>query len=340
MTVTKDVIAHFDWSSFILQELCEEIHEFKKDSQKSKRKQSKTIGGCLYFLMLFCFQNFPLGDVIPSQHESPMAFWTDEKVKNRVLVEKRSKKGLLVVHTTYARLLSNLQQEMLALQHTLSEEGHHEGDAPNKHPSTSEESDDDNGHDIEEGDDIDEGDQAKNIIDVEEIPQNGEETPHVDAGLSGEQGEDAADPKHQSEPVQQEVKEPGLELRRSQRLITMVAKTLVADQLEHGGVVHRHIFTADFMAKMISAERKWTVESNVAEILPKHVGYNIGDCHFIFGPTLFLNHWFCYVLDTTMMVFYALDSLVENITYYRMQYEKGTFNQIANQEKAKKEIIP
>ncbi|KAI9070603.1 hypothetical protein K1719_047430 [Acacia pycnantha] len=155
MAVTKDAIAHFDWSSFILQELCEEIHEFKKDSQKSKRKQSKTVGDCLYFLMLFCFQNFPLGDVIPSQHESPMAFWTDEKVKSKVLVEKRSKKGLLVrvkprqplpqasvppstsfdpdtilthpvVRTTYARLLSNLQQEMLALQHTLSEEGQHE----------------------------------------------------------------------------------------------------------------------------------------------------------------------------------------------------------------------
>ncbi|KAI9113841.1 hypothetical protein K1719_015092 [Acacia pycnantha] len=199
IAVTKDAIAHFDWSSFILQELYEEIQEFKKDSQKSKRKQSKTVGGCLYFLMLFCFQNFPLGDVIPSPHESPMAFWTDEKVKSRVLVEKRSKKGLLVrvkprqplpqasvpplpqasvppstsfdpdtmlthpvVRTTYAQLLSNLQQEMLALQHTLSEEGQHE-----------------------------------------EIPQHGEETPHVDGGLGEEQ----------------EVKELGLELWRFHRVI-------------------------------------------------------------------------------------------------------------------------
>ncbi|KAI9114660.1 hypothetical protein K1719_014358 [Acacia pycnantha] len=316
-----------------------------------------------------------------------MAFWTDEKVKRRVLVEKRSKKGLLlhgkprqplpqasvpllpqasvppstsfdpdtmlthpVVRTTYTRLLSNLQQEMLALQHTLSEEGNFEGDAPNNQPTTSEESDDDDedGHDIEEGDDMDEGDQPENIIDVEEIPQHGEETPHVDTPhVDGGLGRE------------QEVKEPGLELRRSQRVIipssvlkspwinpkrkskgkrtydekdtlfemctksvsedeaaeefvdmhhyfltreelqclnprqwinnklmTMVAKTLVADQLENGGVVHRHIFTADFMSKMISAERKWTVQSNVAEILPEHVGYNIGDCHFLFGPTL------------------------------------------------------
>ncbi|KAI9076774.1 hypothetical protein K1719_041250 [Acacia pycnantha] len=212
MAVTKDAISHFDWSSFILQQLCEEIQEFKKDSQKSKRKKSKTVGGCLYFLMLFCFQNFPLGDVVPSPHQSPMAFWTDKMVKRRVLVEKRSKKCLLlrgkprqplpqssvpplhqasvppstsfdpntmlthlVVRSTYARMLSNLQQEMLALQHTLSEEGQHEGDTANNQPTTSEESDDDDedGHDIEEGDDMDEGDQPEDIIDVEEILQHG-----------------------------------------------------------------------------------------------------------------------------------------------------------------------
>ncbi|KAI9082908.1 hypothetical protein K1719_035051 [Acacia pycnantha] len=95
MAVTKDAIAHFDWSSFIIQELCEEIQEFKKDSQVQDNK-NRSVGGCLYFLMLFCFQHFPLGDVIPSPHQSPMAFWTDKNVKRRVSVEKRSKKGLLL----------------------------------------------------------------------------------------------------------------------------------------------------------------------------------------------------------------------------------------------------
>ncbi|KAI9071564.1 hypothetical protein K1719_046459 [Acacia pycnantha] len=41
MAVTKDAIAHFDWSSFIIQELCEEIQEFKKDSLKSKTIKTK-----------------------------------------------------------------------------------------------------------------------------------------------------------------------------------------------------------------------------------------------------------------------------------------------------------
>ncbi|KAI9082837.1 hypothetical protein K1719_035167 [Acacia pycnantha] len=216
MTVTKDALADFDWSSFNLQELCEEIYKFKKDSQKSKRKQSKTVGECLYFLMLFCFQNFSLGNIIASQQESAMAFWTDEKVKSRVLVEKRSKKGLLVcikprqphtqpsvslstsfdpdtmlthpeVHRKYARLLSNLQQEMMALQHRLSQESQYEGEAPNNQPSTSGKSEDKDGHDIEEGDDINEGDEAENIEDVDDVPEHGEETPILDAGLSREQ---------------------------------------------------------------------------------------------------------------------------------------------------------
>ncbi|KAI9114745.1 hypothetical protein K1719_014443 [Acacia pycnantha] len=48
MAVTKDAIAHFDWSSFILQELCEEIQEFKKDSQKSKRKKKAKLWAAAY----------------------------------------------------------------------------------------------------------------------------------------------------------------------------------------------------------------------------------------------------------------------------------------------------
>ena len=74
------------------------------------------------------------------------------------------------------------------------------------------------------------------------------------------------------------------------QLMTMVAKTLVADQLEDGGTVIRHIFSADFMHKIIQAPRTWSLEANAAEILPEHIGYNISDCHFIFGPSLWIDH--------------------------------------------------
>ncbi|KAI9075488.1 hypothetical protein K1719_042536 [Acacia pycnantha] len=137
-----------------------------------------------------------------------MAFWTDQNVKRRVSVEKRSKKGLLlrnkprqqlpqasvppstsfdpdtmlthpVVRSTYAWLLYNLQQEMLALQHTLPEEAQHDGEVAYNQPTTSDESDDDDGdgHDTEE-----------------------------------EEHREVKEPD-------QDVKEPALELRRSQRVV-------------------------------------------------------------------------------------------------------------------------
>lgn len=99
----------------------------------------------------------------------------------------------------------------------------------------------------------------------------------------------------------------------------MVAKTLVADQLENEGKVTRHIFTAHFMDKIIRSPLTWSLEANEAEILPERIGYNIGDCRFIFGPSLRWDHWFCYVVDTTTMTFYALDSLVDTWTYSRIQ---------------------
>lgn len=127
-----------------------------------------------------------------------------------------------VVRTTYARMLSNLQQEMLALQHALYEGGQHEGDALNKQPSTSGDfdDDDDNGqHDIEEGDGVDEEDESENIIDVDDVLEHGEETPNVDAGRAGELFEHVSVPQHVKEHVQEEVTGQGVELRRSQRVV-------------------------------------------------------------------------------------------------------------------------
>ncbi|KAI9086089.1 hypothetical protein K1719_031922 [Acacia pycnantha] len=329
MAVTKDAIAHFDWSSFIIQELCEEIQEFKKDSQKSKTIKTRTVGGCLYFLMLFCFQHFPLGDVIPSPHQSPMAFWTDKNVKRRVSVEKRSKKGLLLRskprHTAAIQLAT---RNAGASKIHCPKKPKHEGEAAYNRPTTSDESDDDDGdgHDTRGGRTRVEGD---DIIDIEEDTQHGEETPtHVDGGLVGDRSvlkSPWIEPKRKSkgkrtydekdtlfemctksvprdEAVEEFVDMHHYFLTREElqcltprswinnKLMTMVAKTLVADQLENGGVVQRHIFTASFMEKMINSKLKWTVEANVGEILPEKVGYNIADCDFIFGPTLFINH--------------------------------------------------
>ncbi|KAI9118109.1 hypothetical protein K1719_010441 [Acacia pycnantha] len=89
--------------------------------------------------------------------------------------------------------------------------------------------------------------------------------------------------------------------------------------LDNGGTVTRHIFSPHFMEKIIENPMNWSLEANKAEILPDRIGYNIGDCRFIFGPSLRWDHWFCYVLDTTTMTFYALDSLVDSWTYSRIR---------------------
>ncbi|KAI9095695.1 hypothetical protein K1719_026255 [Acacia pycnantha] len=105
------------------------------------------------------------------------------------------------------------------------------------------------------------------------------------------------------------------------RVMTMIAKTLVADQLDNGGTVTQHIFSPHFMEKMIEDPMNWPLEANKAEILPDRIGYNIGDCHFIFGPSLRWDHWFYYVLDTTTMTFYALDSIPKGVTWSKVHVQ-------------------
>ncbi|KAI9089562.1 hypothetical protein K1719_029167 [Acacia pycnantha] len=183
MAVTKDAIAHFDWSSFIIQELCEEIQEFKKDSQKSKTIKTRTVGGCLYFLMLFCFQHFPLGDVIPSPHQSPMAFWTDKNVKRRVSVEKRSKKGSAIDIRTVAIQVATRNAGASKI-HCPKKPGMKVSDLQSANYLRRVDDDDGDGHDTRGGRTRVEGD---DIIDIEEDTQHGEETPtHVDGGLVGD----------------------------------------------------------------------------------------------------------------------------------------------------------
>ncbi|KAI9084904.1 hypothetical protein K1719_033077 [Acacia pycnantha] len=109
----------------------------------------------------------------------------------------------------------------------------------------------------------------------------------------------------------------------SDRFMSMVAKTLVGDELKKSGHVRRHIFSSELMQKMANNPHKWSLEAHEKELLPEHiVGYNIGDCDFIVGPTLHLSHWFCYIFEIKTMSFYAIDSYVDNLTYEKMRMKK------------------
>ncbi|KAI9102340.1 hypothetical protein K1719_023542 [Acacia pycnantha] len=257
VTLTKDALGEFDWSSFILEELIQQIHEFNKDSHKSKGNKRKTIGGCVYFLM------------VASEHESAMAYWTDDRVKSRAVLEKKSKKGLLSrasrsqasdttsasfdlhtmlthpeVRTTYFRLVSMLGQEMLALQDILTK-------SPNNQPSSSgeceeedekerDEEDDDKERDeeddekeIEDEDDEKERDdeddskerdeEDENIVDIDDDDDNDDhrhDTPIVQHGLHVEPTEEYVVEEEVAKPQLQEGERSDEKIRRSKRLIT------------------------------------------------------------------------------------------------------------------------
>ncbi|KAI9087350.1 hypothetical protein K1719_030670 [Acacia pycnantha] len=53
----------------------------------------------------------------------------------------------------------------------------------------------------------------------------------------------------------------------------------------------------------------WKVSEWKQQLLLEHTGYNIGDCDLIIGPMLVEEHWFCMVLDPSMMNFYVLNSM-------------------------------
>ncbi|KAI9085265.1 hypothetical protein K1719_032788 [Acacia pycnantha] len=175
VTLTKDALGEFDWSSFILEELSQQIHKFNKESHKSKATKRKTVGGCVYFLM------------VASEHESAMAYWTDDGVKRASSDGEKKQKGSLTrlsrsrpsrhyvgivdphtmlthqVRTTYFKLVSMLGEEMLALQDRLTE-------SPNNQPSISGECEEDDEERDEEDDDkeIDEEDDEKEIEDEDD----------------------------------------------------------------------------------------------------------------------------------------------------------------------------
>ena len=69
-------------------------------------------------------------------------------------------------------------------------------------------------------------------------------------------------------------------------MMSMVAKTLVGDELERAGHVKRHIFSAELMEKMSENPQRWSWEAHKKEILPEHIGYNISECDFLISVSL------------------------------------------------------
>ncbi|XP_028764296.1 uncharacterized protein LOC114722432 [Neltuma alba] len=82
-------------------------------------------------------------------------------------------------------------------------------------------------------------------------------------------------------------------------------------------------FYADFMAIMAANPKLWDATKRKKQFLPENVGYNIGECDLIFGPTLVGAHWFCVVLEPSTMNFYVLDSMKPNLEGKKKSKKKG-----------------
>ncbi|KAI9081366.1 hypothetical protein K1719_036707 [Acacia pycnantha] len=229
VTLTKDALGEFDWSSFILEELSQQIHKFNKDSHKSKATKRTTVGGCVYFLMLFCLQNFAFGDK-PSDTTSasfdPHTMLTHPEVR-----------------TTYFRLVSMLGQEMLALQDRLTtspnnqpssnekcEEDDDERDEEDDDKEIDEDEDDDNDKEKDDQDDEkeiededdekDKEDEDDHIVDIDDEDSHLHDTPIVQHGLHVEPTEEYVVEEEVAQPQLQEGERSDGKIRRSKRVIT------------------------------------------------------------------------------------------------------------------------
>ena len=106
------------------------------------------------------------------------------------------------------------------------------------------------------------------------------------------------------------------------QFMAMVVRTIIADQQEQQGKVTRHIFCPFFMDKIVRKGSGFALGDHIQEFMPEQLKYNLGDADFIFAPVLFDDHWFCYAIETRSMRFYALDSLVDSVTFNALQMDE------------------
>ncbi|KAI9108792.1 hypothetical protein K1719_020097 [Acacia pycnantha] len=120
IVATKEDFREFDWCTFVLNELCNSIGDYKSKIRKGKGTVTGNtiyIGGCMYFFMIYCLQNFPLGPLQAPTVEDAIHFWDDTKIKRRVKIERESKKGLLLPYGDEVGQSSTELQPETALTH-------------------------------------------------------------------------------------------------------------------------------------------------------------------------------------------------------------------------------
>ncbi|WVY99164.1 hypothetical protein V8G54_031315 [Vigna mungo] len=118
----------------------------------------------------------------------------------------------------------------------------------------------------------------------------------------------------------------------SNMVILAAGKIMMEEEKETNGTVTRHIFSPQFMNKVkcdlnLSNEdshKTWCIDDVSVFILPSKLGYEIYQCKLIFAPTLFEEHWSCYVLQPKDKTLYVLDSMRDTLSTSKKNLDDAT----------------
>ncbi|XP_027935603.1 putative ubiquitin-like-specific protease 1B isoform X1 [Vigna unguiculata] len=118
----------------------------------------------------------------------------------------------------------------------------------------------------------------------------------------------------------------------SNMVILAAGKIMMEEEKETNGTVTRHIFSPQFMNKVkcdlnLSNEdshKTWCIDDVSVFILPSKLGYEIYQCKLIFAPTIFEEHWSCYVLEPKDKTLYVLDSMHDKFSTSKKNLDDAT----------------
>ncbi|TKY51321.1 putative ubiquitin-specific protease 1B [Spatholobus suberectus] len=118
----------------------------------------------------------------------------------------------------------------------------------------------------------------------------------------------------------------------SNMVILTAGKIMMEEEKATNGAVTRHILIPQFMDKVICASNlsneygynPWCIEDVSQFILPTKLGYDINQCKLIFAPTLFEEHWSCYVFEPKDKTLYVLDSMHDSLSTSKKNLDDAT----------------